>query len=350
MVERARGLVRRGPSPRAAFPSETERPAGRPTDRSISFDFSLVDFAGPVRTMPAMVDVLGSAFLAVLPEGCATPPELPAALDALLRAGRGAWPGLAVDAGAFARHLASLATPAAPLPDPAFAADVYLATACTLGVAGAAAALTRAHGADLGRALARAGGSAAAADDARQIVWEKLLVSAAGRAPKIAGYGGRAPLKSFLRTVAVRTAIDLRRRKDETARDGQAFGDLALGDAALGIAVGPELDYLTTRYKAELSDAVRRSLAALSLRERTILRLHLEQRMNVDALGAHYGVGRSTASRWLQAARNAVAEGARAELTARLGLTPSELRSVVRLVQSKLDVSVLRILVEADAS
>jgi RNA polymerase sigma-70 factor (ECF subfamily) len=282
------------------------------------------------------------AYLAALPVGVAPPgDDLGHALESLHAAGRAAWPDLAVAPGAFARHLASLATPGAWLPDPAFAEDVYLAIACALGAPGAAAALERAHAADLARALGRAGGGAAFVEDTRQIVWEKLLVPAAGRPAKIAEYAGRAPLRSFLRTVAVRTAIDLRRKKDEDPSP-------RVDAAALGVGADPELGYLAERYKADLEEAVRRSLAALSPRDRAILRLHFEQKMSVDALGAHYGVGRSTAARWLKAARDGVAEGVRSDLGQRLGLTPSELRSVARLVQSRLDVSVLRHLASGD--
>ncbi|MFO0755698.1 MAG: sigma-70 family RNA polymerase sigma factor [Byssovorax sp.] len=275
----------------------------------------------------------------------ALPPDIEAGddagprLSALYTAGQAAWPALHVDARAFARHLASLARPGSPLPDLDFAADMFLATAAALSVAGAARALEQAHAKDIARAAARAGGSSSFVEDAGQAVWEKLLVGAAGSPPKIGEYAGHAPLKSFLRTVALRVALNLRRRKDEASHDTP--GD---DDAALGLSVDPELGYLMSKYKPEIEQAVRDALGALPARERAILRLHLEHRMSVDALGAHYGVGRSTAARWLKSARDAVAERTREGLHAKLGVSPAELGSILRLVQSTLEVSVLRIL------
>jgi RNA polymerase sigma-70 factor (ECF subfamily) len=279
---------------------------------------------------------LADAFAASLPAGVGAPEgDLEGALQGLFEAGRAAWPGVAVEEAAFARYVAERAAqPVASLPSREVARDVYLACACAAGARGAVAAFDR-HFADaIGRAIESVDRSPAFIDDARQVVREKLFVAAAGVRPKIAEYGGRAPLGPWLRAVAVRTALNLRRAAPDRSHD--ALDD---DDRALGAALGPEIDLLKARYKAELEDVLRAAIARLSPRERTLLRFHFADGLSVDVLGAHYQVGRSTAARWLSAARAALRDQARAELTTRLRVTPSELDSLVGLVVSQLEVS-----------
>jgi RNA polymerase sigma-70 factor (ECF subfamily) len=78
--------------------------------------------------------------------------------------------------------------------------------------------------------------------------------------------------------------------------------------------------------------------------------LHLGERMSIDALGAIYSVDRATAARWLVAARQALVEKTKETLRARLQLSEGECDSLVGLVRSQLDVSILRRLTEDVAS
>jgi RNA polymerase sigma-70 factor (ECF subfamily) len=55
-----------------------------------------------------------------------------------------------------------------------------------------------------------------------------------------------------------------------------------------------------------------------------------------------YGVNRATAARWLAAAREIVKERTIRQLRARLQLNPRECESLLGLVNSQLEVSVLR--------
>ena len=85
-----------------------------------------------------------------------------------------------------------------------------------------------------------------------------------------------------------------------------------------------------------------RALSRLGDRERTLLRLHVGERMSIDHLGAMYRVNRATAARWIAAARESLVEGARGEIRARLRLGESEYQSIIALVRSQLDVSIVR--------
>jgi RNA polymerase sigma-70 factor (ECF subfamily) len=213
---------------------------------------------------------------------------------------------------------------------------MYLAFACAERHAEALRALDPMLRAAVERAVARIDPSPSFADEVTQAMREKLILS---RPPKIADYAGRATLRSWLATGAVRTALNLRRRKGD-APSARAV----LGSSDAPLQREPELEYLRERYKDQFANAVRDALAALPARERALLRLHLGERASVDKLAAIYHVGRSTAARWLAAARARLVEETRSRLCERLRLTDSEYRSLAALVRSDVEVSVVRLL------
>lgn len=262
------------------------------------------------------------------------------ALVAYLRAARDAWPELEVDEAALVAHVSQRAIDGAP-PPVAHAGDLYLACACALGVPGAVDAFDRAYGSVIARVLARRRATPDLADDAAQTIRERLFVAAGDGAPKIAEYAGTGPLRSWVSTVAATTALMANRaaarRREESEPDGDAVGDLVRG-------AGPDLLYLKERYKADMAKAVIAALGALGDRDRTLLRLQLSERMSIDRIGAMYRVDRSTAARWLAAARDALIAGARRELKDKLGLDEDECDSMAALVRSELHVSIVRLL------
>jgi RNA polymerase sigma-70 factor (ECF subfamily) len=103
----------------------------------------------------------------------------------------------------------------------------------------------------------------------------------------------------------------------------------------------PEVQYLKQRYAAQVHDAVVAAIGALSPRDKALLRLHLGQRLSIDALGTMYGVNRATAARWLATARESLRKGTVKDLRGRLQLEPRECDSLIALVNSQLDVSLL---------
>lgn len=216
--------------------------------------------------------------------------------------------------------------------------DLALAAAAARGEA---AALRRIDEllADLGPAVRRIDPSPAFADEVRQAVRVRLLV-ADGRAPRIADYGGRGPLKAWLHVAAARIAID-RKRSDRPA--SRVDPDDVLGEL-VSREPDAELRHLKAMYRVEWKDALAAALAALPDRERALLRLHHVDGMRLAAIGRLYRVSEATASRWLAAAAERVADDARARLVARLALSASQLESVSRMVRSQLDLSISRLL------
>jgi RNA polymerase sigma-70 factor (ECF subfamily) len=271
--------------------------------------------------------------------------DLEAALGAFHEAGRAAWPTLEVEGEALCRWLAERASPpAASLPDAGLAGDAYLSCACVEDAPGAVVAFDRAFAPLIARVVARVDRSPAFVEDASQVIREKLFVAAPGASAKIAEYAGRSPLRAWVRAVAVRAALNLRRGKASSDHDAIETDDRRLLVSASG---DPEVRLAKARYKAAFEEALRAAVARLSAKNRTLLRLHLVDGLSIDVLGARYRVGRSTAARWLSSARAELREHTRAELEARLG--PADLTSVADLVRSQLELSARGLLGEAGA-
>src|SRR4051812_18583894 len=135
---------------------------------------------------------------------------LGAALRGLFDEGERSFPGLDLAVEVFVSHLAARAE--GGLPAAARGPDLYLACACATRVRGALEAFDRAHLAQVGAHIARLTPTPAFVDEVRQEVRDKLYVGRDGAAPKIAEYDGRGALASWVRVIAIRAAIDLRRQ------------------------------------------------------------------------------------------------------------------------------------------
>jgi RNA polymerase sigma-70 factor, ECF subfamily len=267
------------------------------------------------------------------------------ALEALLRGyvreARQRWPELRITDAEFVGYVGARVGPG-KAPVPAHAADLLLACACSRGVVPAIEAFDERYGPVIDRVLMHRKAAPHLADDARQILRERLLVgdAAAKVPPKIAAYRGTGPLESWVATSAATTLLMLRRsakRRREQAEDS---------GVAAASAADPELEYLRQRYKVQLEEAIIHALGGLGERDRTLLRLHLAERLSIDVLGERFSVNRATAARWLAAARRALLSGARERLRAQLRLSDSECDSLIGLVNGGLDVSVARRLSE----
>jgi len=257
--------------------------------------------------------------------------EIELALRTLLIDARTTWPGLNVSDGAFVAYVAE------HVPDGALSValrslhvDLYLACGCVAGDPPAVAAFQRAIIADLDARIVPA--AADRLEELRQLVIEKALV-AEGR-PRIATYRGRGPLHAWVRVTAVRISIDLVRVRPSE----RSLADASL-DAIADGAADPELAHVKMTYRAELKQSIETAAAQLTARDRNLLRYSLLDGLSIDELATIYKVHRATAARWLASARDALGAATKRDLTARLGLAREELVSLMRVVDSQLDIS-----------
>ncbi|HEU4534192.1 MAG TPA: sigma factor-like helix-turn-helix DNA-binding protein [Polyangiaceae bacterium] len=288
---------------------------------------------------------LAPALWADLPSGLAPaggPSEgLERSLEALWAAARAAWPGLATPWEAFAPYLARRLPEAASL-DEALAqvrvADLYLACACAREEPRALAAFGELAGADVAAVARRFDASGGAGDELWQTVQAALFVAAAGEGKKIERYGGRGSLRAWVSVVAAREALRLGRRL-ASERPVEEAAMTALADERAGGSDDGELDYLKGVYRAPVRRAFEESLAALSGRERSLLRYRYVEGLSSEELALTYKVHRVTVNRWLEAARHRLWADMRTRLRQSLRVGLDEVDSVLRLVQSRLELS-----------
>jgi len=282
------------------------------------------------------------------------------ALAALVAQARAAHRHLDVDEQRFVAHVARHVPPApaewAAALTRVHAGDLYLAFACAEQVPGALAAFEASCGALIDNAL-NGKATAAFAEDAKQLMREKLFIGdadearaaaagggepgAGGDGPRILSYAGRGPLAAWVAVSAQRTALSLRRREvSSRARHVAAARD------ELAAAIHPELAYLKRTYRAAFAESFEGAFAQLSDRERTLLRLHLLSRLTLEQIAPMFHVNISTVSRWLAKARETLLARTREGLSARLNVQPDEFASMARLLGSQIDVSLARLLAD----
>jgi RNA polymerase sigma-70 factor (ECF subfamily) len=252
-------------------------------------------------------------------------------LRAVVQAARAAWPEVGFEDDAFMDFLRAtpLRLAAASV---ANAGDLVLAFACARGDDAAVRIVEREY---LGRLAALL--PMRHRDDAAEIVQvlrERMLVPEPGKHARIESYTGSGAMQSWLRVAAVRVALNLQRskRREVPLDEDRVLAERASGDL--------EIDDLKRRYRAEFRAAFTGGLQALAPRDRTLLRQHYLDGLTMEAIGALHRVHRITVVRWMDGARTALGRETRRELSTRLRIDHVELESILRLIESQMDVSI----------
>jgi RNA polymerase sigma-70 factor (ECF subfamily) len=273
-------------------------------------------------------------------------PELEQALKDLLEQARSAWPTVALSDEIFLRYLRErLVNGGDPVTElrGVHAADLYLACGCSQGEPRAIAAFEESYVTPIEAHLARSDALPAFSQELKQTLRERILVAREGFLPRISSYNGRGPLGGWLRMVAARVAVDLRRKQKN---EGTRPGSLAVPLPALD----PELAYLKERYRREFEAALEAAFRGLSPREGTIMRLHFLEGMPVSGIATMYQVSSRTVQRWIAAAQANILARARQILSEKLALSGAELDSLLGLVKSELNLSFHRFLEKSTTS
>jgi RNA polymerase sigma-70 factor (ECF subfamily) len=251
--------------------------------------------------------------------------------EQVLERARRAWPGAAWQREDLERRLAASdpqlwsASAAAVRGD-----ELLLAWACLLGDRDAIRQVESRYVLDVLPNLRALGLAAAELDDVVQTLRVALLVGAPGGEPKLARYTGRGELGGFVRTVAVRLALDRKRARQPVALDDLARRLITpLGD--------PDVDYQKDLYTERFAEALAAAWACLPTAERLLLRYHLLDEVSIDELAVIYRIHRSTAARRCVSARQRLIAGTRAELGRAIGVSTRTVDSILRLIATRLD-------------
>lgn len=254
---------------------------------------------------------------------------------------RSAVPEVSVNPGAFLTFVADRLPEDMSLPEALAslnAPDLFLAHACLAGDPRALAAFDALHMKRVPAYVARYLRAAEQVDELKQTLRVRLLLSGPRTGPQLAGYSGRGPLGGWLRVAAVRAAIDLLRQRSPE------LPDPAAAQGATAPVADAELAFLKARYAPAFQRAFEDALGALPARERTMLRLHVVDGMTLTAIARAFRVNPSTVHRAIARVRERVLEETLHALGDELGVGETQAESIVRLVQSRIDVDLRRCL------
>lgn len=252
-----------------------------------------------------------------------------------------AWPEVVVTAERFAEEFARRLGPdAAPEAlERACGTDVYLAIACIDGDATALEILERTFVSEIDAIAAKLRATTDQATEVKAVVRRALLVDETERTAGLREFAGRGSLRAYIRVIATRDLI----RAINRGRRQQSFAEEDLLDR-LGTQRDPEISMLRAEYHGIVSEALRAALQSLDDRSRALLRYQLVDGWTVEQVAKVYAVHKATAARWLVAVRTTLGERIRTELGTRLQIDADEVASIIRLVQSRVDVSLERLL------
>jgi RNA polymerase sigma-70 factor (ECF subfamily) len=261
-------------------------------------------------------------------------------INAYLR-GRDAFPEIALEPGVFARHLARTM---ARMSDGGTVGalggeDLYLACACLANAPRASETFVARYGPLVRRIVnkvCRKGGAA----EVEQDVLAQLLVGSPSSPPELGAYAGRASLGRWLEVVVHRTA--LRRRRTERAQAGLVR---RVGAEPIPRNQTPSDEALfRDKYIDDFHQALRDALHRAPEKDRALLRLHFVENIKVERIGKMMGVSQSSASRWLEKARQSLLLDIKAILAARLGMSDSDVEYLAGAFVSRLDLSISQLL------
>lgn len=255
------------------------------------------------------------------------------------------WPTIVLDPAVFLRFLAERIAPELGGAEGLFdlcVGDMYLLAAYERGDPQAVAVIEKNLLTRVEAGLLRLGASRPMIEDIRQILHQRLL-SADRKDRGALRYNGKGELVRWLYMAATRTALDMWRKAGRL----QPLADASLEQAVLGD--DHETAYLKLRYRGEFKEAFQAAFTTLANQDRNVLRYYILDRLNIDQIGTIYRVHRSTVARWISSARQLLLVRTRAAMLQKIKASHATFESVMRLIESELEVSIRRLLQESPA-
>jgi RNA polymerase sigma-70 factor (ECF subfamily) len=160
-----------------------------------------------------------------------------------------------------------------------------------------------------------------------------------GDDPGISRYAGKGELRAWVRVIAVREAVRLLTERGR----GQLVDDERMFEAIEPLA-RIEQDLIKQEYRDAFRAAFTEAIQSLEPRDRLLLRQHAIDDLSIDEIGQLHGVHRATAARWIEQARQDLSKATQRLLRQRLRLSGDEVRDLLRLILSRVDASVQRLL------
>jgi RNA polymerase sigma-70 factor, ECF subfamily len=269
-------------------------------------------------------------------------------IEALLKQGCAQFPGWPISPEQFARHIAAkfaVITKGEASLESAVrklrGADLYLALGASMHLREALQAFEEHAMKDADKAISRFAKDQAARNEVRQALRVRLLVADDRPAPRVHDYHGKGSLAGWVQVSAVRLGIEYAELRAKESREANESTEL---DAFTGATDDPEIEFLRERYAEGLRTSMKEALAQLDGQERMLLRMHYQSNLATEEIAGILQVHRATIARWLHDARDNMRKRTLAQLRASFGLRSDEANSLLRLVDSRFQASLLRLL------
>lgn len=220
-------------------------------------------------------------------------------------------------------------------------AQLYLVCAYGLGDPAAQQVIEHVHMAKVRRALCGLGLPDAQQADIKQDLRRRLVEMHDPSIRRI-GYSGRSDLAGWLCLSGLREARMTFRRAAREAPLEQAMAELVPTRAH-----DPDLELLIQRYKTEFQSALAQATAALTVRERNLLRYYFVGQLSIDQIGRQYHIHRSTAARWVNQAQERLCMTTRERFLAMVPSQAASLPGIMALIMSRLSLSLRALLTES---
>lgn len=268
----------------------------------------------------------------IRPGGAGPFPPLPEeALVAFVRRAQTAWPQVSVDPQRFVAFLARHLPRGVESPEDLAALEahhLYLVCAYGMGVPAAQRIIESEYLPRASRALLRIGCTTEAAADIVQDLRCRLIGMQAP-AVQVRGYSGRSDLARWLCLCAIRAA-GMHRRRDRRERPLERAEEVVAGCA------DPEIESLRALFRDHFQAALGEALAALTGRERNLLRCHYVSRLSIDQIARLHDIHRATAARRLVRAEEHLVALTRARFLARVPMGTLSMAQLPALLMSRM--------------
>jgi RNA polymerase sigma-70 factor, ECF subfamily len=226
--------------------------------------------------------------------------------------------------------------------NPERACDLYLACACVAGLPAAVAEFVSKFGERIPAYLGRLARNADLVAEVRQVIVIRCLVADGEKPPALTGYSATGSLEGWLRATAVREALALNRRSERNSDGVEAALEARMPWADREISLFKQI------YREPVSRAFAAACSEIATEDRVLLRLHYVEGVTTANLASMFGVSRATLIRRLAGARQSLVERVRASLKQAAGVADQDFDSILRLVQSQIDLRLSAVLKNPD--
>ena len=179
--------------------------------------------------------------------------------------------------------------------------------------------------------------------EVQQLVRQSLFLAEGGGIPRIAAYNGSGPLGAWVRTIAIRVAIDMVRKE----RRVRGHDEVVLDGILVEEPDAPDLAHLKRTHGDDLRAALAEGIAELDAEDQLMLRLHYVDGLSTVKIAALQQQHPVTVLRRLGRVRAQLLRHIKRFMRTRRGVSGSQLDSIVRLVQSDFHARLSGMLAEA---